>query len=151
MLSHNTIKATPGSAKARMRVGRGNGSGKGTFAGRGCKGQNARTGGGKVKAVFEWGQSPLFRRMPKKRGFTAFDTVPFAPINVSQLQKLADAGITTIDNEVLFEKGIIRKKDALLKLLGNGEITQKVSIRIHRASKQAQDKVTAAGGTVELL
>jgi len=89
--------------------------------------------------------------MPKKRGFTAFDTVPFAPINVSQLQKLADAGITTIDNEVLFNKGIIRKKDALLKLLGNGEITQSVSIRIHRASKQAQDKVTKAGGTVELL
>lgn len=89
--------------------------------------------------------------MPKKRGFTSFGAVSFAPINVNQLQKLADAGVTTIDSAILFEKGMIRKKDALLKLLGNGEITGQVSVRVHKASKQAQDKVTKAGGTVELL
>ena len=151
MLSHDNIQASPNSTKTRIRVGRGNGSGKGTFSGRGCKGQGSRTGKGKFNAAFEGGQTPLFRRMPKKRGFTAYDPTVFSVVNVSQLQDLATAGITTIDSEILFNKGIINKKEALLKLLGDGELTSKVTIRIHKASKQAQEKVAKAGGTIELL
>lgn len=150
MLSHNTLEYAPNSRTPRLRVGRGNGSGKGTSAGRGNGGQKSRTGR-KINPTFEGGQTPLFRRMPKKRGFTAFEQVKFDVVNVSDLQTLAEKGIITIDTQVLFENGIIRKKDALLKLLGDGEITSKVTVRTNKVSKQAQEKVTAAGGTVELL
>ncbi len=151
MLSHNTIESAPNSRKPRMRVGRGVGSGKGGTSGRGNNGQNSRTGRGKFNAVFEGGQTPLFRRLPKKRGFTAYAPNVFSILNVSTLQKLADEGVTTIDSEVLVQKGIISNIGALIKLLGNGEITSKVTVRIHKASAQAQEKVTKAGGTVELL
>ncbi len=126
-------------------------SGKGGTSGRGNGGQNSRTGRGKFNAAFEGGQTPLFRRMPKKRGFTAYAPNVFSIVNVSTLQKLATEGVTTIDSEVLTKKGIIPNIGALIKLLGNGEITSSVTIRIHKASAQAQEKVTAAGGTVELL
>lgn len=151
MLSHNTIKSAPNSRTARTRVGRGVGSGKGGTSGRGNGGQNSRTGRGKFNATFEGGQTPLFRRMPKKRGFTAYAPNVFSILNVSTLQKLASEGITTIDSEVLVKKGIIPNIGALIKLLGNGEITSSVTIRIHKASAQAQEKVIKAGGTVEIL
>lgn len=151
MLSHNTIQSAPNSHKSRMRVGRGPGSGKGGTSGRGNNGQKSRTGRGKINAAFEGGQTPLFRRMPKKRGFTAFAPTTFSVLNVSTLQKLADKGITTIDSQVLLEKGIISDTGALIKLLGDGEISAKVTVRIHKASAQAQEKVMKAGGTVELL
>ncbi|OIP51796.1 50S ribosomal protein L15 [Candidatus Gracilibacteria bacterium CG2_30_37_12] len=151
MLSHNTIESAPNSRKPRMRVGRGVSSGKGGTSGRGNGGQNSRTGRGKFNAAFEGGQTPLFRRMPKKRGFTAYAPNVFSIVNVSTLQKLATEGITTIDSEVLVKKGIIPNIGALIKLLGNGEITSSVTIRIHKASAQAQEKVIKAGGTVEIL
>lgn len=151
MLSHNTIQSAPNSHKARLRVGRGPGSGKGGTSGRGNNGQNSRTGRGKTNAAFEGGQTPFFRRMPKKRGFTAFAPNVFSVLNVSTLQKLADNGVATIDSEVLVKKGIIPNVGALIKLLGNGEITAKVTVRVHKASVQAQEKIAKAGGTVELL
>jgi large subunit ribosomal protein L15 len=89
--------------------------------------------------------------MPKKRGFTAYAPNVFSILNISTLDKLANEGITTIDSEILVQKGIIPNIGALIKLLGNGEITSKVTVRIHKASAQAQEKVMKAGGTVELL
>jgi len=89
--------------------------------------------------------------MPKSRGFTAYNPADYAIVNVSQLQALATAGVTTIDAALLAEKGIIKGETSLLKLLGDGEITSAVTIRIHKASAQAQEKVKKAGGTIELL
>jgi len=151
MLSHDNLKASPNSTHTSKRVGRGKGSGKGTFSGRGCKGQGSRTGRGKFNAAFEGGQTPLFRRMPKKRGFTSYEPTEFAIVNVSQLQELADAGVTSVDSQTLFDKGMIKKKDSLLKLLGNGELTASVTVRIHKTSAQAKAKIEKAGGTIELL
>ena len=100
MLSLNTIKSDSNSRKTSKRLGRGNGSWKGTFSGRGCKGQNARSGGG-VPAWFEWGQTPLFRRMPKLKGFSnAMFKTHYNIVNLSDLEVLASKGITEINKEV---------------------------------------------------
>lgn len=151
MLSHASVSRSAGSAKTSKRVGRGNGSGKGTYSGRGCKGQGSRTGKGKFNVAFEGGQTPLVRRMPKKRGFTAFNQTQYEIVNVSTLQTLADAGVTTIDTEVLFNKGIIRHKAAPIKLLGNGDLKASVTVRVHAASDSAKQKIEAASGKVELI
>jgi large subunit ribosomal protein L15 len=151
MLSHNTIESAPNSRKPRMRVGRWVGSGKGGTSGRGNGGQNSRTWRGKFNAAFEGGQTPLFRRLPKKRGFTAHAPNVFSILNISTLQKLAAEGVATVDSEVLVQKGLIPNIGALIKILGNGDITTKVTVRAHKASAQAQAKIEKAGGTIELL
>jgi large subunit ribosomal protein L15 len=151
MVSHSTIAPSKGSTKARKRVGRGNGSGKGTYAGRGVKGQGARTGVGKFNAAFEGGQTPLFRRLPKARGFTKWNQVEFNVVNLSDLEELATAGITKIDSIVLIEKGIIRSNGSPLKLLARGVLTQAVTVTANKASKTALAALEKAGGKIELI
>lgn len=151
MLSLNTIKSTSGSRKTFKRLGRWNGSGKGTYSGRGCKGQNARSGGG-VPAWFEGGQTPLFRRMPKLKGFSnSLFKKEYNEVNLSDLALLADKGITDITSDVLFENRIIRKKSLEVKLLGRGELTTKVNVTVNKASASAKEAVEKAWGKIELV
>ncbi len=135
-------------AKAdRKRVGRGIGSGTGKTAGRGTKGQNARTGGG-VRPGFEGGQNPLYRRLPKKRGFKPHLQVKFQVVNVSSLESLGKAAV---DAKALIEAGLIRDNDQPVKLLGDGELKKAVTVKVHAATKSATAKIQKAGGKVELL
>jgi large subunit ribosomal protein L15 len=144
------------SAKARKRVGRGLGSGKGRYSGRGIKGQKARSGSHKMRAGFEGGQMPLYMRVGKQRGSTSKDAMPIgpfrtstAPVNVGSLDAFDDGAEVT--PEALVEKGLIRNTKIDVKLLGNGELAKKLTIRVHAISATARDKVEKAGGTVSLL
>ena len=151
MLSTKTITPTAGSRKASKRLGRGNGSGKGTFSGRGMNGQNCRSGWG-VPDWFEGGQTPLFRRMPKLKGFSnARYTKHFNIVNLSDIELLASTGVKKITKEVLLEKNIIRKKNLPVKLLGNGALTTKVDIEVDAASGSAVSSVEKAGWKITLL
>ena len=144
----NDLFPAPGSRTNRKRVGRGNGSGHGSTAGRGDKGQNSRAGGGKGPG-FEGGQNPLHMRMPKLGGFKNRNRVEFAVVNVSRLEELYAAG-ETVDVDSLFAKGVIKSKTTPVKVLGDGEITKALTIKIDRVSGPARAKVEAAGGTVDL-
>jgi large subunit ribosomal protein L15 len=141
-----------GSRKKRMRVGRGIGSGKGKTAGRGGKGQTARSGV-RIKG-FEGGQMPLHRRLPK-RGFTNIFRVEFAEINLDRLQDAIDAKTldarSTINAEALVKSGVIRRAKGGVRLLGRGEIRTKLDIEVYGASKSAIAAVEKAGGTVKIL
>ncbi len=146
------IADNAGSRKKRMRVGRGIGSGKGKQAGRGGKGQTARTGV-RIKG-FEGGQMPLHRRLPK-RGFNNVFRVEYAEINLDRLQeaidaKTVDAG-AAINAESLVKAGVLRRAKAGVRLLGRGEIKAKINIEVHGASKSAVAAVEKAGGTVKIL
>jgi large subunit ribosomal protein L15 len=144
MLSLTNLKPTSGSRKTSKRLGRGNASGKGTTCGRGANGQNSRSGGG-VPAWFEGGQTPLFRRMPKLKGFSnAVFKKEYNLVNLTDLAKLAEKGITEINREILLENGVIRNKTAPIKILGKGEISAKVSVVAEKASASAQEAVTKA-------
>jgi len=136
-----------GSKKDRKRVGRGNGAGTGTTAGRGYNGQKSRAGGGKG-AGFEGGQTPLMRRLPKNPGFKNINRVEYVPVNVGRLEEKFSDG-DTVDGESLAAKGIIKKSDALVKVLGNGELTKKLTVRVDKVSGGAASKIEAAGGKVE--
>jgi len=151
MVSLNTISSARGSTKARKRIGRGNGSGKGTYSGRGVKGQGSRTGIGKFNAAFEGGQTPLFRRLPKARGFTKWNQVEFNVVNLDELAELAAAGVTTVDAVVLAEHGYIRKNGNPLKVLARGTLTTAVTVTANKASKEALAQIEKAGGKVELI
>jgi len=146
------IADNAGSRKKRMRVGRGIGSGKGKQAGRGGKGQTARSGV-RMKG-FEGGQMPLHRRLPK-RGFNNIFRVEFAEINLDRLQEAIDAkhldAKDTVDAESLVKAGVIRRAKAGVRLLGRGEIKAKLNIEVHGASKSAIAAVEKAGGTVKIL
>ena len=149
MLSLTNVKPNAGSRKTFKRLGRGNGSGKWTFCGRGCNGQNSRSGGW-VPSWFEWGQTPLFRRMPKLKGFSnAKFKTEYNVINLSDLALLAGKGITTINKEVLLENRIIRRKALPIKLLAQWELTVKVTIVVDNASTKAVEAVEKAGGKIE--
>lgn len=151
MISLNNIKGNAGSRISSKRLGRGNGSGKGTFSGRGCKGQNARSGGG-VPAWFEWGQTPLFRRMPKLKGFSnARFKKFFNIINLSDLEIIAEKGEKIIDKELLIKYNFIRKKQSPVKLLGNWELKASITIKVNHASEPAKKAVEKAGGSVEII
>ena len=146
------IADNAGSRKKRMRVGRGIGSGKGKQAGRGGKGQTARTGV-RIKG-FEGGQMPLHRRLPK-RGFTNVFRVEYAEINLDRIQqaidaKLLDAG-ATINAESLVKSRVVRRAKAGVRLLGRGEIKARINVEVHGASKSAVAAVEKAGGTVKIL
>src|SRR6202046_3828501 len=149
----NEIRDNPGSSKARIRVGRGIGSGKGKQAGRGGKGQTARSGV-RIKG-FEGGQMPLHRRLPK-RGFrnTAL-ALKLNEINLGRLQEAIDAGkldtAGKIDAEALVKAGLLRRAKDGVRLLGNGELKAKVALSVYGASKSAVAAVEKAGGTVEIL
>ena len=150
MISLNTLTSNSGSRKTSKRVGRGNGSGKGTYCTRGCKGQNSRSGGW-VPQWFEGGQTPLFRRMPKLKGFSnARFKKEFNVVNLSDLELLAGKGIVDITPEVLLENKIVRRKTLPVKLLGKGALTTKVNITVAHASASAQQAVEKAGGTLEI-
>jgi large subunit ribosomal protein L15 len=145
----NDLRDNAGARKARMRVGRGIGSGKGKTSGRGVKGQKARTGVS-IKG-FEGGQMPLYRRLPK-RGFNNPSARDFVEINLDRLQKAIDAGkldaAATIDSAALIKAGIISRAKDGVRLLGRGEITAKVTIEVAGASASARAAVEKAGGSV---
>jgi large subunit ribosomal protein L15 len=146
------IADNAGSRKKRMRVGRGIGSGKGKTAGRGGKGQTARSGV-RIKG-FEGGQMPLHRRLPK-RGFTNIFRLEFAEVNLDRIQAAIDAktldAAATIDAQALVKSGVVRRAKDGVRLLGRGEIKAKVNIEVHGASKSAVAAVEKAGGTVKIL
>lgn len=146
------IADNAGSRKKRMRVGRGIGSGKGKQAGRGGKGQTARSGV-RIKG-FEGGQMPLHRRLPK-RGFTNIFKLDFAEINLDRLQEAIDAKLVdikeTVTAESLVKTGVLRRAKDGLRLLGRGELKAKLAIEVHGASKSAIAAVEKAGGTVKVL
>ena len=149
MLSLNTIKPTGGSRKKSKKLGRGNGSGKWTFCGRGMNGQNSRSGWG-VPQWFEWGQTPLFRRMPKLKGFSnARFTKKYNILNLKDLNVLIEKKIKTIDSAVLLENGMLRMKNAPVKLLGDGELSWVVTVKVSKASASAIAAVEKAGWTIE--
>lgn len=140
------LKPAAGSRKARKRVGRGSAAGQGKTAGRGTKGQLARS---KVRVGFEGGQNPIFKRMPFRRGFTNIFKTRYEVVNVHQLERIADDQPVT--PESLAEKGVIRGVEFPLKILGEGEISKAVTVRAHKFSQSAQKKIEAAGGTVEVI
>lgn len=142
------LSPAPGSRKNRKRVGRGNGSGHGSTAGRGDKGQNSRAGGGKGPG-FEGGQNPLHMRMPKLGGFKNRNRVEYAVVNVGRLDELFAKG-ETVDVDALFARGVIKSKTTPVKVLGDGEITKALTVKVDKVSAPARTKVEAAGGTVDL-
>ena len=144
------LRPTPGSKKKRKRVGRGMASGKGKTSGRGMKGQGARSGGGKGP-YFEGGQLPLVRRLPFKRGFNNIHRIEYKPVNLDRLQEKFGKSKQEVTPETLVEAGIIKRSDKAVAILGRGEITSALTIKAHRFSKSAQEKIEAAGGAIEIL
>jgi len=137
-----------GAKKSRRRLGRGIAAGQGKTAGRGTKGQNARSGGG-VRPYFEGGQLPIVRRLPRKRGFTNPFKVHYTPVNLERLQ-VFDAN-QVVTPEILAATGIIKSPQEPVVILGNGELTKPLVVKAHRFSASARGKITEAGGTVEEL
>ncbi|PID84264.1 50S ribosomal protein L15 [Candidatus Gracilibacteria bacterium] len=148
-MKHTTLKPNTGSKKLRTRVARGRGTGIGGTSGRGFNGQNSRTGRKRYPS-FEGGQTPLFRRLPKRRGFTAFNPTHYAVINLDQIEKLAQDGATVIDYAILYEKKLVRKTGQLVKVLGRGKITQKVEVEVDAISESAKKAIEKAGGSVKV-
>lgn len=140
------LKPAPGSTRPRKRIGRGPGSGTGKTSGRGHKGDKAR---GSVNPNFEGGQTPLHRRLPQVRGFKPVNKVAYAVVNVGDLSVLEDG--TVVNPESLYEMGVLRHRDEKVKILGDGELTRKLTVQAHKFSKSAAEKIAAAGGTVEVL
>ena len=136
-----------GSTKEAKRIGRGHGSGQGKTAGKGHKGQKARAGHG-MRAGFEGGQMPLQRRVPK-RGFNNIFAEEWAAINVSALEVFEDG--TVVDAAALAEKGIIKKANLPIKVLGNGKLTKKLEVKLNAYSASASEKITATGGKAEVI
>jgi large subunit ribosomal protein L15 len=146
MLKLNTIKAQPGSVQKRKRLGRGSGSGLGQTAGKGDKGQLARSGG-VSRPGFEGGQMPLYRRIPK-RGFTNFHRRTNAILNVSDLDRL---GLKEVSLETLVAENAVKGRYDRLTILGTGEVKGSFKVKAHRVSPSALEKITKAGGKVEML
>ncbi|MCI6858881.1 MAG: 50S ribosomal protein L15 [Eubacterium sp.] len=130
-----------------FRVGRGHGSGNGKTAGRGQKGQKSRSGG-KVRVGFEGGQMPLYRRLPK-RGFTCINTKKIVAINVSELERFDTDSVVTV--ETLIENGLVKNSFDGVKILGNGELSKKLTVKVNAFSKGAVEKIEAAGGKAEVI
>ena len=141
------LKPAPGSRRPRKRVGRGIAAGQGKTAGRGTKGQKARAGGG-VRPGFEGGQNPLYRRLPK-RGFTNPNRKEYAVINVEDLNRF-DEG-TVVTPELLKEQGVVKNLKDGLKVLGDGDLKVKLTVKAHKFSRTAEEKIAAAGGATEVL
>ena len=141
------LKPAEGSKQDSWRVGRGHGSGNGKTSGRGHKGQKARSGGG-VRIGFEGGQMPLARRVPK-RGFNNIFAKPLETVNVSSLEQFADGDV--VDAQVLLSKGILSKCSYGVKILGEGEITKKLTVKAAAFSETAKQKIEAAGGKAEVV
>jgi large subunit ribosomal protein L15 len=141
----------------RKRVGRGLGSGKGRYSGRGLKGQKSRAGSHKMRAGFEGGQMPMYMRLPKQRGSTSKDAMPVGPfrtftqgVNVRDLEARFDAG-ADVTPEALKEHGLIRNLRTDVKILGHGDLSKKLTVTAHRFSATAREKIESAGGTIVSL
>jgi large subunit ribosomal protein L15 len=141
----------------RKRVGRGLGSGKGRYSGRGIKGQKSRAGSKKMAAGFEGGQMPIDMRMPKLRGNTSADAMPIGPfrtysqpVNLRDLERVFEAG-DAVTVEALVEKGLLKNTKTDVKILGTGELSKKLSVTAHSFSASAREKIEAAGGSVTAL
>lgn len=147
MIHQHTLRPNPGSRKSKRIRGRGDSSGRGSFSGAGAKGQKSRSGG-RVKAGFEGGQTPLIRRMPKLKGFKSPNRLPYQTVNVSGLNAFDDG--ETIDIVKLYEGKLISRKDRPVKLLGDGELTKKLNVKVDGCSLSAKQKVEAKGGTILL-
>ena len=141
------LSPAPGSRHERKRVGRGTGSGMGKTSTRGHKGQNARSGGG-VRPGFEGGQNPLYRRLPK-RGFVNPTRKEYAILNIEDLNSFA--ADTEVTPELLFEQGIVKDAKSGIKILGNGEITVKLTVKANKFPQSAVEKIEAAGGKTEVI
>ena len=136
------------STKARKRIGRGPGSGNGKTSGKGHKGQNARSGGG-VRPGFEGGQLPLYRRL-SKRGFNNYNfQTTYATVNVGDLEKFEEG--TVVTKELLIEVGLVKKELDGIKILGNGELTKKLTVKANKFSSTAKTKIENVGGTIEVI
>jgi len=143
--------------KDRKRIGRGLGSGKGRYSGRGIKGQKSRAGSHKMRAGFEGGQMPIYMRIGKQRGATSKDAMPIGPfrtyqqpVNVAALEQRFDAG-AEVTPEALVVAGLLKNTKTDVKILGNGELTKKLSVSAHNFSKSAREKIEAAGGSISWL
>ncbi len=147
-MSLNNLRPPKGAKHSKRRVGRGHGSGYGKTAGRGHKGAQSRSGFS-FKRGFEGGQMPLHRRVPK-RGFTNPFRVEYAIVNLDTLVEVFDAG-SDVTPELLRERGLVREKRALIKVLGRGDVTKKLTVRAHKFSETAAQKITAAGGVAEVI
>jgi len=143
----NELKPADGSKKVRNRVGRGIGSGNGKTAGRGHKGQNSRSGGG-VRPGFEGGQMPIYRRLPKV-GFTNIFAKKYVTVNISELERFENG--TEVTKELLKETGVISKLGDGVKILGRGELTKKLTVRVTKLTGSAVEKIEKAGGKVEVI
>ncbi|WP_096438201.1 50S ribosomal protein L15 [Alteribacter populi] len=141
------LKSSEGSRQVRKRVGRGIATGNGKTAGRGHKGQNARSGGG-VRPGFEGGQMPIFRRLPK-RGFTNPTRKEFAIVNLETLNRFEEG--TEVTPELLIESGIVSNEKDGIKVLGNGKLEHKLTVKAHKFSASAKEAIEAAGGTTEVV
>jgi large subunit ribosomal protein L15 len=141
------LSPSPGSRKERKRLGRGPSSGTGKTSGRGHKGQNSRSGGG-VRPGFEGGQNPLYRRLPK-RGFVNPTRKEYAVVNTEDLNSFA-AG-TEVTPEFLMTNGVVKNAKSGIKILGNGDVTVKLTVKANKFSQSAVEKIEAAGGTTEVI
>lgn len=141
------LSPAPGSVKKSFRVGRGNGSGAGKTAGKGHKGQNARSGGG-VRPGFEGGQMPLQRRIPK-RGFVNIFATRYEAINVDQLDRFEDGAV--VDEAAIKAAGLVKNTRDGIKILGRGELTKKLTVKVAAFSEGAKSKIEAAGGKAEVV
>ena len=141
------LKPAEGSRHARIRVGRGIGSGHGKTSGKGHKGQNARSGGG-VRPGFEGGQMPLFQRLPK-RGFTNINRKEYAIVNLETLNRFEDG--TEVTPELLIETGVVKNMKAGIKILAKGELKKKLTVKAHKFSSAAKEAIEAAGGSLEVI
>ena len=134
--------------KNRKRLGRGQGSGTGKTSGKGHKGQNARSGGG-VRPGFEGGQLPLYRRL-SKRGFNNYEfSIRYATVNVGDLERFEEG--TVVTKELLIETGLVRKELDGVKILGNGELSKKLTVKANKFSSKAEEKIVSVGGTIEVI
>lgn len=141
------LSSAEGSRHTSKRVGRGSGSGMGKTSTRGHKGQNARSGGG-VRPGFEGGQNPLYRRIPK-RGFTNPNRKEYAIVNMTELNRFAEG--TEVTPELLMETGVVNSPKDGIKILGNGELTVKLTVKANKFSQSAVEKINAAGGQSEVI
>ena len=147
MVRQNSIAPASGSRHASKRVGRGHGSGHGTFSGRGCKGQKARAGNNKMRPGFEGGQLPLIKRLPRKRGFTNIFRTEYSTVNIGELNSFESGSEVT--PEKMIATGIIKTLINPIKILADGDIDRPLSIKANKFSASAKAKIEAAGGTVE--
>lgn len=143
----NELQANTGARSVRKRIGRGHGSGTGKTAGKGHKGQNARSGGG-VRPGFEGGQTPIYRRLPK-RGFTNFTRKEYVGVNLELLNRFENG--TEVTPELLKDSGLVKKQLAGIKILGEGKLEKKLVVKAHKFSQTAKEAIEQAGGSAEVI